>query len=127
MFKKKVVSNNIYAAIFLEKLKPLEEWDTISFYKSKKLRKELLDECLPLYIMPMVDGWEIKVTLVDNGSIANIYSNKILTQIKEKSIQIPPLDEFTFQIWAYDSSSKNPIGIAIIMVTIGVTIIAAKF
>jgi len=48
--------------------------------------------------MPMVDGWEIKVTLVDNGSIANIYSNKILTQIKEKSIQIPPLDEFTFQI-----------------------------
>lgn len=82
--------------MFLEKLKPLKEVDIISFYKSKKLKKELLDECLVLYITPMIEGWEIKRTLVDNGSAFIMCSQKLLNQLKEKGVQIPPLDEFTF-------------------------------
>ena len=43
------------------------------FYKYEKINKELLDEFLALYIIPMIDGWEIKRTLVDDGSIVNFF------------------------------------------------------
>lgn len=67
------------------------------------------------------------ITLVDNGFAINVCSHKFLNQLKEKDVQIPPLDETTFRIRAYDNSSKNPIGIATIMVNIGVITIAPKF
>jgi len=75
----------------------------------------------------MVDEWEVKRTMVDNGSAMNVCSNHFLTQLQEKGVTIPPLEEATFKIRAYDSSSKKPIGIATIMITTGVRTIPAKF
>jgi len=40
---------------------------------------------------------------------------------------MPPLEEATLKIRAYDSSSKKPLGIATIMITTGVRIIPSKF
>lgn len=127
LFKKYIVPNNILAIIFSQKLKPLEECDAISFYKYEKLKNELLDECLALYITLMVEGCELKLTLVDNGFVINIYFHEFLNQLKEKGVKIPPLDEATFRIKAYDSSWKKPLGIATIIVTTRVRTIAAKF
>jgi len=44
----------------------------------------------------MIDGWKIKITLVDNRSVDNVCSHNFLIQLKEKSVYIPPLDEATF-------------------------------
>jgi len=60
LFKKEIVPTNMSAGMFSKKIKSIKECDAISFYKSKKLSKELLDECSTLYITPMIDGWEIK-------------------------------------------------------------------
>lgn len=127
LLKKDVVSTNISDVIFFEKLNPIQECDVISFYKYEKLKKELLDECLALYIKPMIDGWEIKRIFIDNGSTVNVCSHKFLVQLQEKGVQIPPLDEATFHIRAYDNSYNKPIGIAIIMVTTRVRTIVIKF
>lgn len=87
----------------------------------------MFDEYLTLYITPMIEGWEIKWTLVDNGSIINVCSHKLLNQIKEEGIHIPPLDEATFWIRAYDSSSKKPLRIATVLITTRVRKITTKF
>lgn len=96
LFKKEVIPNDISIAIFFEKIKPLEECDAILFYKYEKLKKEILHECLALYIIPMINGWEIERTSVSNGSIVKVCSNNFLAQLKEKDVQIPPLYETTF-------------------------------
>lgn len=62
-----------------------------------------------------------------NGSTINECSNHFLTQVQEKGVDIPPLEEATFRIQAYDSSSKKPLGIATIMITTGFWTIVAKF
>jgi len=72
----------------------------------------------------MIDGCEIKRTLVDNGLAVNVCSHKFLIQFQKKGVEIPPLEETTFRIRAYDSSSKNPIGITKILVTTRVKIVA---
>jgi len=81
LFKKEVVTTNMFVAMFFEKLRAIKECDAISFYKYEKLNKELLDECLALYITPMIYGWEIKRTLVDNGSNINVCSHMFLIQL----------------------------------------------
>ena len=45
----------MFATIFFEKLKYIKECDGILFYRSKKLSREILAECLALYITPMID------------------------------------------------------------------------
>lgn len=90
------------------------------FYKYEKLNQELLDECSTLCITPMVDGWEVKRIMVDNGSVVNVCSNHFLTQLQEKGVDFPPLEEATFIIWAYDSSSKKPLGITTLSITTSV-------
>ena len=54
LFKNKIIPTKILASIFFEKFKTIMGNDTISFYKSEKLNQEMLDECLALYIIPMV-------------------------------------------------------------------------
>ena len=93
-----MVPTNIWATTFFEKLQTLRECDAISFYKFEKLNQDLLDECLALYITPMVDGWQVKRIMVDNGSIVNVCSNHFLTQLKEKGVELPPVEEATFII-----------------------------
>lgn len=110
-----------------KKLQTIRESDTISFHKSEILNQELLNECASLYIAPMVDELEVKRTIVDNVSAMNVCSNYFLTQLQEKDVTIPPLEEAIFKIRAYDSSSKKPLGIATIMITTGVRTIPAKF
>lgn len=75
----------------------------------------------------MIDGWEIKIILIYNGLVVNICYHKFSIQIKEKYVGIPPLDESTFRIRAYDSAFKNLVGITIIIIIIEVRIIAVKF
>ena len=77
--------------MFSKKLRSLKECDAISLYRFENLSKELLVECLTLYITPMIEGWEIKIALVDNGSTINVCSHKCLTQLQEKGVEIPPL------------------------------------
>lgn len=127
LFKNKIISTNILAATFFDKRRTIRKGNIISFYKSKKLNQEMLDECLDLYITLMVGGWEVKRTMVDNGSTIKMCSNNFLSQLQEKDIEVPPLEEATFKITTYDSSSKKPFGITIIMITIRVKTIAAKF
>lgn len=55
LFKKEICSTNMFATIFFEKLKYIKECDGILFYRSKKLSREILAECLALYITPMID------------------------------------------------------------------------
>jgi len=83
-------------AIFFKNLRSIKECDGIKFYKSKKLSREILVECLSLYITPMIEGWKIKRTLVDNGLAINACSHNFLIQLQEKGIKIPPLHEFIF-------------------------------
>lgn len=71
----------------------------------------------------MIDGWEIKRTLVDNGLVVNVCSHKFLVQLQEKDVKIPPLEEAIFEIRSYDSSSKKLMGITTIPITIGVKIV----
>ena len=127
LFMNETIPNNILAAMFSEKIRTIKECDAISFYKYGKLNQELLYECFTLYITPMVDGWEVKCTIVDNGSTVNVCSNHFLMQLQEKGLDIPPLEEDTFRIRAYDSSLKKPLGITTIMITIGIKTIAIKF
>jgi len=75
----------------------------------------------------LIDGWEIKRTMVDNCLDMNVFSHHFLIQLQEKGIEIPPLEEATFKIRAYDSSSKKLVGISTIMITTGVRTIASKF
>ena len=75
----------------------------------------------------MVDVWDVKWTMVDNGSTLNVCSNHLLIQLQDKGVTIPPLEEANFKIRAYDSYYKKPIGIATIMITIGVRTIPTKF
>jgi len=75
----------------------------------------------------MIDEWEVKRTMVDNVLDVNVCSNHFLTQLHEKCVTITPLEEATFKIRAYDNSSKKPLGIATIMITIGVRTILPKF
>jgi len=110
LLKKEVVPTNMSSTMFSKKLIAIKECDVISFYKYEKLNKDFLDECLALYIIPMIDGWEIKRTLVDNGLVVNVCSHKFLIELKVKAIEIPPLEETTFRIRAYDNSSKNQLG-----------------
>lgn len=56
MFKKEIIPTNVCVAIFSKKLQSIEECDAITFYKSDKFSKEILIECLSLYITPMIDG-----------------------------------------------------------------------
>ena len=86
LFKKEIVLTNMFAAIFSEKLRCIKECDAITFYRYEKLRKELLDECINLYITPMIDGWEIKRTLVYNGSTINVCCHKFLLQLYGKGV-----------------------------------------
>ena len=53
--------------MFFDKLRAIQECDAISFYKYKKLNKEILEECLDLYITPLIDRSKIKRAMVDNG------------------------------------------------------------
>jgi len=55
------------ATMFFDKLRAIQECDAISFYKYKKLNKEILEECLDLYITPLIDRSKIKRAMVDNG------------------------------------------------------------
>ena len=50
-----------------------------------------------------------------------------MIQLQEKGVEIPPLEEATFIIREYYSSSKNSVGIATILVTIGVRIVETQF
>ena len=77
----------------------------------------MLEECLALYITPMVDGWKVKITMVYSGLVFNVCSNHFLTELQEKYVELPPLKYATFRIWAYDSSSKKPLSIANLMIT----------
>jgi len=90
LFKKETIPTNMSAAMFSKKVKD-KECDVISFYKYEKLSKNMLDECLALYITSMVDGWDIKRTMMDNGSTINVCSHKCLTQLQEKGVEITPL------------------------------------
>lgn len=110
----------MFVAMFSEKLRAIKDYDDISFYKSEKINKYFLDECLALYIKPMIYGWEIKRTLVDNRSTVNVCSHKFFIQLKEKDVEVTPLEEDTFKIRAYDNSSKKLVGIVTILVTTGV-------
>lgn len=65
--------------------------------------------------------------MVDNVSAVNVCSNHFLAQLQEKGIYIPPLEEATFKIRAYDSSYKKLLGIATIIITTRVRTIATKF
>ena len=65
--------------------------------------------------------------MVDNCLDMNVFSHHFLIQLQEKGIEIPPLEEATFKIRAYDSSSKKLVGISTIMITTGVRTIASKF
>lgn len=56
LFKKEIVLTNMLATIFFEKLGSIKECDATSFYRSKNLSKKLLDECIALYITPMIHG-----------------------------------------------------------------------
>lgn len=67
LFKKEKIATNISTTMFSKKLRYIKECNAISFYISDKLSKELLDECLTLYITHMIDGWDIKKILVENG------------------------------------------------------------
>ena len=60
--------------MFQKKLRSIKECDVISFYRSEKLSKEILAKCLAFYITPMIEGWKLKITLVDNGSTVNVCS-----------------------------------------------------
>jgi len=84
LFKMETIPANMSATMFFDKLKAIQECDAISFYKSEKFNKELLDECLALYITPLIDGWEIKRTIVDNGLAVNVCSHRFLIQLQEK-------------------------------------------
>ena len=98
LFKNEIIPTNILATTFFKKLRTLREGDTISFHKSEKLNRELLNECFTLYITPMLDGWEVKRTMVDNGSTVNMCFNYFLTQLQENGIELPPLEEAIFRI-----------------------------
>ena len=126
LFKNEIVPTNILVATFFEKLQNIRKSDIISFFKSKQLSLELLEECSALYIIPLVDEWEVKRIMVDNGSTINVCSKWFLSQLQENGVVIPPLEEATFKLWAYDSSSKKPLSIATILITTGVRIISAK-
>jgi len=76
LFKNKTFPTNITGTIFLKNLSSIKECDRITFYRSEKLSKETLTECVALYITPMIEGWKIKRTMVDNGSVVNICSHK---------------------------------------------------
>jgi len=123
LFKKEIVPTKMYVAMFSKKLRSIKECDAISFYRYEKFSKELLVECLALYITPMIDGWEIKTTSIDNGSAINVCSHKVFIQLQEKGVEIPPFEDATFIIRAHDTSSKKLVGIATILVTIGVRIV----
>lgn len=62
--------------------------------------------------------------MVDNGSIVNVW---FLNQLQENGVAIPPLEEATFKIWAYDSSLKKPLGISTLLFSIGFRTISTKF
>jgi len=81
LFKNETVPINISATMFSEKIRTIKECDIISFYQFEKLNKELLDECSTLYVTPVVDGWEVKRIMVDNGSTINVFSNHFLIQL----------------------------------------------
>lgn len=117
LFKNENIPTNISATMFSKKIRTIKECDVIYFYKSEKLNQDLLDECSTLYITPMVDGCEVKMIMVDNGSTVNVCSNIFLTQLQEKGVALPPLKEVTFRIQTYDSSLKKPLGIAELMIT----------
>ena len=91
LFKNETIPTNILTSIFCEKLKTIKECDAISFYKSKKLDQELLHEYLALYITPMVDGWEVKRTMVDNGSTINVCSNLFFNSIVREKCRAPSI------------------------------------
>lgn len=55
LFKNEIVPTNISATTFSEKLQTIRGGDVISFYKSKMLNLELLDEYSALYITPMIE------------------------------------------------------------------------
>lgn len=55
--------------------------------------------------------------MIDNGLVVNVWSHRILTQLQEKGVEISPLEEDTLCIRAYDSSSKNPLGIITTSIT----------
>lgn len=107
LLKMEIVPTNMSVAMLSKKLRDIKECDAISFYKFEKLNKEFIDKCLALYITPMINGWYIKRTLVDNGSTINACSHKVLIQLQEKGLEIPSLEEAKFKIKAYDNSSKN--------------------
>lgn len=65
--------------------------------------------------------------LVDNGSTINIFSHKCFLQIQEKGVKLTPLEEATFIIKVYDSSSKKLMEITTILITTGVKILATQF
>jgi len=84
LFKKEIIPTNMSTSKFLEKIKSIKECDAISFYRSEKLSKEILTKYLALYIILMIKGWKIKITLVENGSTINVCSHKFLIQLQEK-------------------------------------------
>lgn len=83
-----------------------------------------IQSLLKKYITHMVDGWEVKRIMVDNGSTINVYSNQFLIQFQEKCLENPPIGKATFRIRDFDSSSKKPLRIETIMITIGIKTIA---
>lgn len=56
LVKKEKVPINIYTILVYEKIQSIKYCDAISFCKSKKLNKELIFECLTLYMIPMIYG-----------------------------------------------------------------------
>lgn len=81
LLKNKTIPTNILAITFSKILNTIRRSDTIFFYKSQILTQEFLEECSALYITPMVEEWEVKRTMVDNGSTVNVCSNYFLAQL----------------------------------------------
>lgn len=89
LFKKETVLNNISTTIFSQKIQSIKDYDTNSFFRFEKLRKELIAECLALFITPMIHELEIKRAMVDLGSVFKVYSQKFLQQLEINDVTIP--------------------------------------
>lgn len=52
-----------------------------------------------------IDGWEVKISMVGQGSGVNIYSFKFLQDLENKGFTIPPMDEPTLCIRGFENVS----------------------
>jgi len=65
--------------------------------------------------------------MVDPSSAVNVCSQNFLEKLQDNDITIPLLEEPTFHIIAYDSSSKKLLGLVTRIVTLGLRIAQANF